>query len=225
MCRPKCAEISYQEFIKLNPGYNRWATAPYRPYKLLIPVNKVESFNRNLALLPQDQRVSWMRHQVSAGDNLQIIAQRYHTTVNLIKELNQLKSNQVHQGQYVLVPQSPSKLQKAAPQALQHFKPLSSFKIVHIVEFNETYAKLSQQFQVSIQDIQHWNNLSPSSSLKPGQSLIIWKSAHPKSYKIRAGDSLSKIAHEHQTSVQALLSLNPTIKPSQLRLGQVLILG
>ena len=46
----KLAGISYQDLIKLNPGFNRWATAPYRPYKLLIPASKVEDFSRNLAI-------------------------------------------------------------------------------------------------------------------------------------------------------------------------------
>ena len=74
----KLAGISYKEMIKLNPGFNRWATAPYRPYKLLIPADRVQDFNRKLALVPEEDRVSWTRHKVSAGDNLTIIAEPYH---------------------------------------------------------------------------------------------------------------------------------------------------
>ena len=47
----KLAGISYRELIQLNPGYNHWTTAPYHPYKLLIPADHVDHFSRNLAQL------------------------------------------------------------------------------------------------------------------------------------------------------------------------------
>lgn len=170
------AGMTYQDFIKLNPGYNRWATAPYRPYKLLIPVNKIERFNHNLALLPKNQRVSWTQHQVSASDSLDIIAERYHTTVHLIKALNQLKSNAVHQGQYVLIPQTTTKTTSHLTQAMTHFKQPQAYKIIHIVGQQDSYRILQQQFHVSVAQIQQWNGLNPTAPLKVGQSLIIWKS-------------------------------------------------
>nr|WP_232220587.1 transglycosylase SLT domain-containing protein [Legionella tunisiensis] len=50
----KLAGISYKDLIKLNPGFNRWTTAPYKPFKLLIPADKVAHFNRNLANVPEE---------------------------------------------------------------------------------------------------------------------------------------------------------------------------
>lgn len=102
----KLAGISYKELIKLNPGYNRWTTAPYKPFKLLIPAEKVERFNLNLSNIPEDKRVNWTKHQVKRGDSLDAIAKRYHTTVNLIKQLNQLTSNKVQLNQSLLIPSS-----------------------------------------------------------------------------------------------------------------------
>ena len=76
------------------------------PYKLLIPADKVVDFSKNLANVPEEQRVSWTRHKVSVGDDLVLIAHKYHTTVNLIKELNRLKTNSVKKGQFVIIPNS-----------------------------------------------------------------------------------------------------------------------
>lgn len=175
----KLAGISYHEMIKLNPGFNRWTTTPYRPYKLLIPVNKVEHFNRNLANLPANQSVEWARHRVSAGDNLQIIAQKHHTTVNLIKELNQLKSNQVQKGQFVLIPK-PTSIQQAshmaAPkQKILHFAAPKQLKVIHIVSKQDTYQHILTRYHITAHQLQRWNHLRTQDKLRPGQSLIIWR--------------------------------------------------
>ncbi|PJD94320.1 MAG: lytic transglycosylase [Legionella sp.] len=223
----KLAGISYRDLIKLNPGYNRWATAPYRPYKLLIPANKVERFSRNLANVPEDQRVSWTRHQVSAGDNLGIIAERYHTTVNLIKELNQLKSNAVTKGQYVLIPSKTATITSRPNQtpAVGHYAKPSAYKIIYIVDKKDTIQDLEQKFHVSIAKIKQWNNLSPSAPLRVGQSLVIWKSTQHLTYVVKPGDSLSRIAQNNHTTTKHLVELNPKLDPARLRLGQVLLLS
>lgn len=46
------AEISLQEMYRLNPGYNRWATDPNGPHRLLLPVEKIEKFRQNLETSP-----------------------------------------------------------------------------------------------------------------------------------------------------------------------------
>ena len=228
----KLAGISYRDLIKLNPGFNRWATAPYRPYKLLIPADKVENFSRNLALIPEDQRVSWTRHKVSAGDNLVLIAQRYHTTVNLIKELNQLKTNAVKKGQLVLIPSSknttvPTKITAATQMpATQHFVQNNQYKVLHIVQKNESYQHVQKKYDVTAQDIQSWNHLSAKTPLRPGQQLIIWRRSAPTgTYIVKAGDNLSRIAERYHTKTGALVKLNPGLSDRHLRPGQKITLG
>ena len=148
----KLAGISYQDLIKLNPGFNRWATAPYSPFKLLIPTDRVEDFSRNLANLPEEQRVSWTRHHVTAGDNLNLIAQKYHTTTNLIKELNQLKSNAVKRGQYVIIPSTKNthviaKTNKIQQPNTPQFTALKKYKIIHIVQKNDSFLQLQKNMK------------------------------------------------------------------------------
>ncbi len=226
----KLAGISYHDLIKLNPGYNRWATAPYRPYKLLIPANRVENFNRNLANFPEDQRISWTRHQVSAGDNLNLIAQRYHTTINLIKELNQLKSNSVKKGQYVLIPNTKNMrvISKTASPAKPkpHFTMLTNYKILHIVQRYDSYTTLEKKYGVSANQIRIWNKLKSNKPLQHGQQLVIWRRSRTTgTYVVRAGDTLSQIAKINHTSVTNLMRLNPELRKSLIHPGQHIILG
>lgn len=175
----KLAGISYRELLKLNPGYNRWATAPYKPFKLLIPTEKVASFYHKLALVPKDQRVSWAKYEVKHGDNLEGIAKRYFTTIKLLQELNQLHSNKLKNGQRLLIPSNkyiavnttppPSKKPSIGPASLENYK------VLHIVQTNETFNSLAQKYHVSPEAIKQWNHIASNTALQKNQQLIIWK--------------------------------------------------
>jgi len=228
----KLAGISYKDLIKLNPGFNRWATAPYRPYKLLIPADRVEDFSRNLANLPEEKRISWTRHQVSAGDNLVLIAQKYHTTVNLIKELNQLKSNAVKKGQFVLIPSGKNTSGTSAittpdapaRQEAASFTAVKQYKVIHIVQKNDSYQQLQKKYGVSANQIRQWNKLSSKTPLRRGVQLVIWQqNGATGTYIIKPGDTLSAIAKRNNTKTRNLVRLNPGLK--LLRPGQKIILG
>lgn len=57
------ANTPLSEFRRLNPGYNRWCTAPDGPHRLLIPVKQAQLFKKNLAQLPYDEWVSYPPQQ------------------------------------------------------------------------------------------------------------------------------------------------------------------
>ena len=231
----KLAGISYRDLIKLNPGFNRWATAPYRPYKLLIPADKVEDFSRNLATVPVNERVSWMRHKVSAGDNLMLIAKKYHTTVNLLKDLNQLKTASVKQGQYVLIPHStntpvsnnvPIQPLPTPSTTTSHFATSKEYKMIHIVQKEDSYLRLQQQYGVTAQDIQAWNQLNSNTPLYIGQQLIIWKRSRiTGTYVVKSGDTLTTIAKQNNTTINNLLKLNPALRSFRVHPGQKIKIG
>lgn len=227
----KLAGISYKDLIKLNPGFNRWATAPYKPFKLLIPADKVAHFNRNLANVPTEKRVSWTRHQVRPGDNLGSIAQRYFTTVKLIRELNQLKSDRLNLGQYVLIPSSKNTAVAALnkttiPVVTDKPATVQTYKVIHIVQPSDTYQILEKKYNVTTANIQNWNKISQGSTLKSGTQLIIWKrSVQYGVYIVKVGDSLGSIAKRNNTNVATLTKLNPTIDKKLLKPGQQLVIG
>ncbi|MGR9037320.1 MAG: transglycosylase SLT domain-containing protein [Gammaproteobacteria bacterium] len=52
------ANTPLNEFLKLNPGFNRWCTAPDGPHRLLIPIKQAHEFKKNLAQLPYDKWVN-----------------------------------------------------------------------------------------------------------------------------------------------------------------------
>lgn len=227
----KLAGISYKELIKLNPGYNRWATAPYKPFNLLIPIEKVAYFNRNLANIPQEKRVSWTRHQVRNGENLGSIAKHYFTTAKLICELNQLTSSKLKTGQYVLIPSlkntAVAKVDNPPPPAIsEQLVNAQNYKIIHIVQTGETYKSLEKKYQVTKANIRLWNNINQKSNLKKGQQLTLWRPTTKYGiYIVKEGDNINNIAKRHNIQPTILAKLNPNIINKPLQAGQKVVIG
>lgn len=226
----RLAGISYKDLIKLNPGYNRWATAPYKPYNLLIPTDKVANFTHNLSRLAQESRVSWNRHPVQNGDSLDSIARRYATTPRLLRELNQLKSDHVTPGQFILIPgtkNTPSTPQVTRLSPVPN-RPatLQRYKVLHIVQPGDTLAILEQKYQVSSEQVLFWNHLEASTPLRPGQQLLVWREkVTPGICTVRIGDSLGEIAKRYHVSLASLLKSNPGLNKTVLTPGQRLNVG
>ena len=76
------ANMSLHDFLNLNPAFNKSKTAPEGsgPRRLLIPVEKAESFKENLAQLPFEK---WVSESYPAGDDESTaIYETKSTTVN-----------------------------------------------------------------------------------------------------------------------------------------------
>ena len=181
----KLAGISYRELLNLNPGYNHWATSPNQPFKLLIPTEKVDDFYQNLASIPKEKRVSWAQYEVKSGDNLPNIAKRYFTTVKLLRELNQLHSDNLRRGQKILIPSmkhiavhqnkptAGSAFRHAAAMKKQPFIDL--YKVLHIVQANDSFSSIAEKYHVTAEAIKEWNRIAAKDALQKNQQLIIWK--------------------------------------------------
>jgi membrane-bound lytic murein transglycosylase D len=197
-------------------------------------------FNLNLSNVPEEKRVSWTKHRVQRGDSLDNIAIRYHTTVNLIKQVNQLTNNRVQPNQSILIPSSKNSTVIAKSHEIRSpvsiLKPLRDVKpllmardhrVIHIVQTSDSFQTIQRIYGVTLKEILTWNKLAANQVLHPGQQLVIWKKIKAiKSYSVKNGDTLSSIARAQQTKVDVLLKLNPNVsKNTPLHLGQKIIVG
>jgi len=97
------AGITTEQLYQLNPAFNRWATAPNGPHRLLLPRDSVEQFQSELAELPKNKRINWVRHKIKNGETLSHLAIKYRTTTKLIKQLNKIRGTQIRAGKYLLI--------------------------------------------------------------------------------------------------------------------------
>ncbi len=236
------AEMSLEEIYLLNPGFNRWATDPDGPHRLLLPAGRVEKFRQGLAEMPPEERVAYRRHEIRSGESLIAIANRYRTSVRTIQTINGINGSRIRAGDSLMVPVASRafedyKLSHDIRRALARANrvPSDGIKVVYRVRNGDSLWTIARRHKVSVRDLARWNSISARSVIRPGQKLVIWKrkpygatvtaAALPRKdeasndsdsdYVVTRGDTLSHIAEWHRTSVDKLASLNG-IEPDQV---------
>jgi len=232
------AEISTDEMYQLNPGFNRWATTPDGPHRLVVPLEKADIFQQGLAALPVDDRVQWTRHKIKSGESLGVIAKHYKTTVAVIKEANGLGSNNIREGRHLLIPiasgeASDYPLSASQRLATRQNTPRRGNKKIHTVKAGDTWWDIANANNVDVKKLASWNSQAPGDVLKPGQKLVIWtkgssssssKNVRTINYRIRSGDSLWKISQKFNVSVAQVREWNGLSERTLLQPGQRLTL-
>ena len=119
--------------------------------------------------------------------------------------------------------------------------------IYHTVQRNESVGLISQKYNVSIDDIKKWNNMSsnwvgvsqqlkilvnvklmqPELAEKKQPEKSIPKTITPpkqikKFYSVKPGDNLSKIADNYGITMEQMKELNPKIDPNSIRVGEII---
>ena len=143
---------------------------------------------------------------VKKGDSLYAIAQKYNTTVDELKKLNNLTSNNLSIGQILKLP--------------------TTTQITYVVKSGDTLYRIATQNNTTIQAIKDLNNLT-TDELSIGQLLkipsteIIEVPTSDTTYTIQAGDTLYAIAKKYNTTVEKLKQQN-NLTTNTLTIGQKL---
>jgi membrane-bound lytic murein transglycosylase D len=234
------AGTELQTLYGFNSGFNRWATDPNGPHRLLIPIELAAKFTLALDAVPADERVRWQRHKVMSGDTVGELAEQYHTTSAAIRSANDFRGNTIRAGAWLMIPVASKPLsaysQTAdARRAKTQNRQRSGNRVEHIVVSGESFWSIGQKYGVGTRELAAWNGTAPRDTLAIGQKLVVWtgKSSHatPISsnsttrklrYTVRNGDSLYLIASRFRISINDLLRWNNIDKNKILRPGQKL---
>lgn len=233
----KMAGISVQELYMLNPGFNRWATPPNGPNRLLIPVQHTSTFETALADLPVDQRVTWNRYVIRSGDSLISISHKKNVPVATLKRVNHLSNSLIVAGDTLLIPGGHGTADGDYASALEktlisHNQPSGKRLTTYKVRSGDSLWTIARHHKVSIKDLMAWNHLNHRSLLHPGQQLKLYggKSQQARDttrqvrYSVRNGDSLYAIASRFNVSVSAIQRWNSISAKKYLQPGQRLTL-
>jgi membrane-bound lytic murein transglycosylase D len=237
------AELDVDTLYEYNPAFNRWATSPDGPHRLLLPYENAEIFKANLAKIPDDQRVQWKRHKIKDGETLSHIAVKYNTTVKELRKINSISGNNIRAGQHLLIPVASRGQSTYTLSSSQRLKAIQSngkknkTRVNHYVQSGESFWTISRKYNVDMHSLAKWNGMAVKDPLGQGQKLVVWTSnsssssapvkrkpsqtIQPISYTVRNGDSLSRIASRYSVSVSDLHRWN-SIKGKYLQPGQKL---
>ena len=145
-------------------------------------------------------------YTVKKGDSLWLIANKYGTTVDELKNANNLKSNTLSIGQTLIIPE----------------KKESTSKISYIVKKGDSLWLIANKYDTTVEKIKSTNNLK-SNTLSIGQVLVIPSTSEFITYTVKKGDSLWLIANKYNTTVDNIKKLN-NLSSNNLQINQKLIL-
>lgn len=131
------------------------------------------------------QQVNDQTHSVEAGETLFSISRLYDIPVSDLRSWNQLETDNLRPGQEL----------RLAP-------PSEEERTIHRVEAGESLFAISRMYNVTIAEIQQWNNLDDT-ALEAGRELVIYQS------EVRQTDQtpppsiseMEQMAEEERTSI------------------------
>ncbi len=232
----RLAQISVAELYLLNPGFNQWSTHPNGPNHLLLPVDKEQLFYANLQQLPRKDRVGWQRHRIRSGESLGLLAEKYNTTIHTLRLVNQIKGNLIRAGDSMLIPVALNSNEQYVLSSDERLKSTQRYleqKLGHsaqnyTVQSGDSLWTIARKFRVNLRSLAKWNGLATTDILYPGTLLKIFTTARlttlytPSSaqvpgairklnYRVRRGESLSRIADKFNLSVKKIKGWNGSL--------------
>jgi membrane-bound lytic murein transglycosylase D len=131
-----------------------------------------KTFQQNLASIPRQERLKFLRHKVQRGDSLLSIARRYGTTIDPIVYLNEIKNPRfIKAGWLLVIPvRADSGIRKIVRRA-----PLPKNGI-YLVQRGDTLWEISLRFGVKVRELLEWNEIERVDRLMPGQRIYVKRS-------------------------------------------------
>ena len=193
------AGIPLADLRHLNPGCSRWATDPDGPHHLVLPIHKADSFTARLSEMPEHERLPWKRHVVRRGETLAMLANRFGTTPDTLREVNQLDGNRVRPGNVVRVPLG-ARTANAA---------------VLVADASEAVAQPASR---STGEDENRGRKTPA----PVALKVSEPAAVTQKFVVRPGETLYSLARRYGVTPQALASMNGISSKAGVKVGQAL---
>ena len=167
----KLAEMPLEEFVALNPGFNRPLIPVAINSRIVLPADRVEVFHSNLLKYDDKALVSWQTYSPRKGETLAAIAKRFGSTVARLREVNGMTARNHAVPTLLVVPVSGSTDVGKLPIMYAPPIPFQGTRAVtHTVKSGETLATIAGRYGVRVEDLKRWNAIG---RLTVGQKLKV----------------------------------------------------
>ena len=164
------------------------------------------SIGQNLLIPTKESETTTDEYIVQKGDTLYGIANKFNTTVDNLKSINNLTTDSLSIGQVLKLPGSSA-----------------TSTDTYTVKSGDTLYAIANKYNTTVDALKSLNNLT-SNTLSIGQTLKIPSSSSDNVvYTVKSGDTLYGIAEEFGTTVSAITKLN-NLSTTTLSIGQKLLL-
>ena len=151
-------------------------------------------------------------YTVLENDNLYDIANKNNTTIEILKALNNLKSNILQIGQVLKLPSS----------NIENKNP--GDYIVYTIKKGDNLFSIAKNYDISLEELINFNNQG-TTLLKIGDELLIPKKNNNLdiTYVVKPGDTLYNIAKRFNTTVDILKEKN-NLNSNLLKISDTIII-
>jgi membrane-bound lytic murein transglycosylase D len=164
----KLAEMPVEEFIELNPGFNRPLLRADASPRIVLPADRVERFHANLLKHGGNTAVHWQVYHPRRGESLDAVAHKYKVPVARLKSVNGIHARTRAAPALLVVPLNGAVLDPDKLPIL-YAPPRPGAGRVHIVRRGDTLWGIARRYDLSVKDLKQWNgNLR---ILRPGQRI------------------------------------------------------
>lgn len=199
------------------------------PEKEKTEVKKVENSIPKVVEQDTIPPLETLYHTVQKGEGLYSISKKYGKTVQEIKDLNHLTSDDIIEGQKLLV-SKPAEVETVEPQNIiekvmeQKKDTITDTKSTqHIVQKGETLYQIAYKYELEIPFLREINHLK-TDDVTEGQIIVLTKNIQTlsgKTHTVQKGDTLFFISRLYNIPVDTLIQLNE-IENNNIFIGQVL---
>jgi len=216
--------LDMETLYRWNPSLNQWATPPEGPHRIIVPASlDLSNAQAQVDAVPARARVDWTEVRVRPGDTLSGIARRHGTDVSSLKVANNLAGSNIRAGHKLLIPKH--------AQALTSTPRSARGALDYVVKSGDSMWSIARAHNVKLNSLMRNNHIGPKDTLSVGTTLKIPGVAKPQRevtrkvhYKVRRGDSLSRIASKFNVSIKQISNWNKLDNSRYLQPGQDLLL-
>ena len=198
----KLAEISYEEFTALNPGFNRPVIASVGDnHELLLPISAAQTFKDNLAGYNKPL-VSWQTYLAKRGERMDSIAKKFGIPIAQLRDVNDLSDNKkIKKSSTILVPNG-HQTNFVAPQD----------SVANAVNNDVKVQVTDRDIPATAIDMAGTENNSNNDEITAKSSFT---------HVVKKGEGIQTIAKRYGLSVKQIMASN-SLKSPRVKVGQSL---
>lgn len=199
--------VPYESLREWNPELRRFCTPPNREsYEIRLPKGYGKIAEEQIAEIREDAGITFLLHTVKKGETLASLANRYHTTVPILQELNGMKTPKMKRSARLVIPVTGLSEEEAVPG-----KEVSAVQV-----------------EMALKRLDDVTRRTRTARMKKGSGAAKKAVASGRRGKkeirhiIRRGDTLSKVARVYGVTPDQLSARNNLKEGQALPRGRVL---
>ncbi|MBW2328360.1 MAG: LysM peptidoglycan-binding domain-containing protein, partial [Deltaproteobacteria bacterium] len=164
---------------KLNNELRKNQTPPTNgSYALKIPAGSYDLVAANLSRLHPVVTTGYKTHKVCKGETIGRISKRYRVSMTTLLKANNLRTSKLKTGQRLRIPYRTTKyvLLKKGQTTKEYYASASKNgrMVLHELRRGETLSKVSKRYNVPVELIVQWNDITDVRRVRAGHQLALY---------------------------------------------------